>query len=220
MSEKTVKMIAEQLRKSTSATRIKLKEGQIRQESTYQLYDTLRVNGGESPIQIHSFFSSVQGKPLSATNLRQNNMLEGESSFRIQHITLEGNTPDFNSWRAFPLMLNASALRLRIGEKDYLELPGLALGGQVDLALSDDEFACYQRYGDTCEIQADLKTHSLDIAPLQTFNVEWEVYSYGLSHVHTVDGMLTTEVNAATVKAGQYLRLMLTLNGLIRRPIQ
>jgi hypothetical protein len=223
----------ERLVSNPNATRMKLKDGEVRDEVAQNLYDTINFAVGQNPIGIHSFFSSVQGKPSSATNLRQNNMLESAVSFRVTGMSLEGMSEDFVNWRVLPLIMKASGIRFRIGEKEYFQCPAYMVGGRFDVAFERTHnvatadtaasLLVYQRYGASAASSIVFGgKHALDIAPLQSFRVDMEVSSnatYGLSTTHVVDAAGTAELTAAT-PATNPVALMFVLKGLQRRPVQ
>jgi hypothetical protein len=68
---------------------LRLPQGELRDEIRQPIYDTITIAAPEAIVGERRFFSSVQGKPLSQTNLRQNNLLEVAVSFRIQGLAFD-----------------------------------------------------------------------------------------------------------------------------------
>lgn len=181
------------------------------------LYDQLEIAAAESPIGIRQFFSSVQGKSRAQTNLRQNNLLERGTAYRIQGMSLDCQNIYAANFSALPLIMENSSLRVRIAEKDYFDVSALYLCGRVksDLAASTTVAATtidhvVQHYGDDLPQAVVFKGRdAINIPMLYSFFVEW-----------TVSGMNAAEIAASTPAAGTRLKFMFSFKGLKRRPVQ
>jgi len=211
---------------SGTRTRMKLTQGEIRDEISTSIYDTIKIEGGEQPIGLRGFFSSVQGKPTALTNLRQNNILESGVSFRILAMGAEGSTSSSANWRVLPLIAENSVIKLHIGEKEYFAAPLWMAAGKFEMELLElvgdqspivatNHISCYQRYGKACTEAINLGSrHAIDIGPLQSFRVEMETSS------HAQYGLNSTELLQATPDVGTSIKIAFFLKGLLRRPVQ
>jgi hypothetical protein len=203
-------------------TRVKLADGKLRDEVRQPMYDTIVILGGQSPIGIHTFFSAVQGKSINATNLRQNNMMESGVSYRVQGMGLDAQNLNVQNIDVLSLIMKASGLKFRIGEKVYFTANLNQVCGRVDTVMS----ACpgsnatvvekaFGHLGAPSVAQIAFKgQYAIDIAPLQSFAVDMEVSSdatFGLS-----GGLVARATPAANTK----VEFTLSLKGLMRRPVQ
>jgi hypothetical protein len=193
---------------------IKTEQGELRDEIRQPLFDAIDILSGTSPINTYRFFSAVQGKPASQTNLRQNNLLENQVSFRILGLSLDAvNVYEANS-RALGLIMEHSAIKLRIGEKDYWNGPATYVTGRVwqDAALlaGSTVAAVAQSYGQPAVAGVVLAgKHVVDVPPLQSFAVDV-----------VCEGMSAAEITASTPAANTKIRLIFGLKGIQRRPVQ
>lgn len=194
-----------------SATRLKVKGGAIRDQIKESIYDTITIGASESPIGDRSFFTNVQGKAKYLTNLRQNSQLEGQVSFRIHGLKIESHVINYANRAVLPLVAEHSFLKLRVGEKDYWQGPMREICGQVQLR--ETTFDANQSYAKLGNEQIHGLTlsgqNAIDIAPLQSFQVDW-----------SVAGMSAAEVTAATPAADTKVSFVCYLQGLKRRPVQ
>jgi hypothetical protein len=210
--------------------RVKMNTGEIRDEIRQPLFDTVLLTEGENPVGVRSFFSEVQGKPAHASNLRQNNILESAVSYRIMGISFDAMNLNIENEHTLRLLAENSSLKLRIGEKNYLEVnTGMITGGvetklagyAVGQTLFGPQFIqkAHVKMGGAgiSRIQLDAKS-AIDIAPLQSFSVDWEISGapWGLS---------ASEVTLATIQNPQgafntRIKFVCTLRGLMRRPVQ
>lgn len=189
---------------------LRLPQGELRDEIRLPLYDSLTIAAAESPVAIRQFFSSVQGKAKSLTNLRQNNLLETAVSYRVQGMALDAQNYVVANVDALPIIMSNSSVRVRIGEKDYWEGPMTFLGGRLHAFSSGATDRVYQRLGDIAIQPVMLEgKHVVDINPLQSFFAEWNC-----------QGLSAAEIVAATPAAGSYLRFTFSFKGLLRRPVQ
>jgi pantothenate kinase-related protein Tda10 len=190
---------------------LRLPKGSLRDEIRVPLYDTITLDSGYTPAGSRQFFSSVQGKPKSRTNLKANNILETAVSYRIQGLALDVENIYYANRNAIPLLVQNSSIRVRIGEKDYWEAAAYFAGGRLDELVSTfDANATHQRLGDQA-VQAVMLEgkHVVDINPLQGFFVEW-----------TVGDLSATETTAVALAANTRLHFLFSFKGLLRRPVQ
>lgn len=184
----------------------------IRDQLREPIYDTIVIGAGENPSgKQFVFFENVQGKGKHLTNLRQPKILEGQVSFLIDTITLEAQINDAGNAKALNTLINYSSAKLRIGEKDYYEAPTRFLTGGLYvehvLAAGDSYYAHTQSMA-----QHGLKLKGndrLEIAPLQSFELQWNVAS------------IPAAMQAgATPAADTEIMMVAKLQGLRRRPVQ
>lgn len=189
---------------------LRLPQGELRDEVRQPLYDTLTIAAAESPVGIRNFFSAVQGKARSKTNLRQNNLLETAVSYRVQGMALDAQCYDATKASMLPILLENSSIRVRIGEKDYWEGPMSFLSGRLSHFASGAVDSLYQRLGDVAIQPVMLEgKHCIDINPLQSFFAEWNV-----------QGLTAAQITAATPSAATELNVVFSFKGLLRRPVQ
>ncbi len=196
---------------------VRLPGGSLRDEVRQPIYDTIDQLAAESPIATRSFFSSVQGKPLSQSNLRQNNLLETAVSFRVQGIGLDAQNIYAANGQLLALVQESSSLQLRIGEKVYWQSPLVFVTGRVkqNAAASTTVAATtierlLQHFGEEAVAAVVLTgKHVVDINPLQSFRLDM-----------TTEGMTAAEIALATPAAATKVRYQASLKGLIRRPVQ
>lgn len=202
---------------------VKLPGGQLRDEIRMPLYDTLIQDAAESPVGTRTFFSNVQGKPRSMTNLRQANLLETAVSFRIQGLAIDAQNVYGANSELLALVMENSSLRLHVGEKDYWEGPMTFAAGRVkgSFAAATTVAATTinnvnQHFGDEA-IQGILfpGDHFVDVNPLQSFFVEWVCGAGSVPYA-----MTAAEIADSTPAANTRVRWMLSLKGLMRRPVQ
>lgn len=190
---------------------VKLPGGSLRDEIREPVYDTVDFNAA-NPIanSTVSFFSSVQGKPISQTNLRQNNLLETAVSFRTQGLALDvHNFYDANS-NAIPLVLENSGIRFRVGEKVYLESPARFAAGRIWSDVAGGTSRVFQEHGSAAVAGIILTGHHVvDINPLQSFQVDW-----------LIESLTAAELALLALAADTKLRYVLSLKGIKRRPVQ
>lgn len=186
-------------------TRLKIANGAIRDQIRQEIYDTITIAAAESPIGDRSFFSNVQGKAKYLTNLRQNNMLEGQVSYRVQGLSIDAHNYDAAMFAALPLIMEHSALKFRVGEKIYFEGPMRFACGKINTLNPD-----FVQFGAPKFVGLVFKgNETVDLAPLQTFVIDW-----------SCAGMSAAEVVLATPVAGGKLSFVSALRGLMRRPVQ
>lgn len=189
---------------------IRLPQGHLRDEIRLPLYDTLTIAEAESPVGRRQFYSAVQGKPRSQSNLRQNNLLETAVSYRVMGMAIDCQNDFFLNRRALPIIMENSSVRVHIGEKDYWEGPMVYLAGRISTEIAGGTDNLYQHFGEAAVQGVILQgKHVIDINPLQSFFAEW-----------TVDNLSAADEAAATPVAGSQLRFLFSFKGLLRRPVQ
>ncbi len=196
---------------------VRLPGGQLRDEIREPVYDTIDIDSSSTLNATRRFFSDVQGKSRTLTNLRQNNLLETAVSFRVMGLALDVQNQYAANFNVIPLLMENSALRLQVGEKVYWEGPARFAGGRIlsDVAHWDgtsgsEKSYLFQQYGNAAVSSIILEgKHVVDINPLQTFYVEW-----------ITDGLTATEIALATPTADTKARFVCSLKGLKRRPVQ
>lgn len=208
---------------------VKLPGGQLRDEIRLPLYDTVSIESAESPVATRTFFSNIQGKPKSWTNLKQPGSLETAVSYRIQGMAIDAINVNAVNRNVIPEVVQFSSLRLHVGEKDYWEGPMNFAAGRIyqnaaaaattlTAAATPAVVDTYllQHLGDVA-IQGIMfpGDHFVDINPLQNFFVEW-VCGAGQAPFTFNAGELTQ----ATAGGGFRTIWMLSLKGLQRRPVQ
>jgi hypothetical protein len=190
---------------------VKLPGGSLRDEIREPVYDTIDLTAGAIAQGTRSFYSNIQGKGVSLTNLRQPNLLEVAVSFRIQGLAIDVQCSQDGNFVPMALVHENSAARLRVGEKVYWEGPFRFAGGRMwtDLAASGGG-NIYAEHGHAAVASIILTgNHSVDINPLQSFQVDW-----------ILEGLTAAEQALATVVADTKLRYICSLKGIKRRPVQ
>jgi hypothetical protein len=189
---------------------LRLPEGELRDEIRLPLYDQVTIAAAESPVGIRQFYSAVQGKNRSQTNLRQNNLLETAVSYRVQGMAVDAQNRSPLNIDALAIIMENSSVRVRIGEKDYWEGPMTYLSGRLSHFSSGSTDVVYQRFGDLAIQPVMLEgKHVVDINPLQSFFAEWTCHQLSVA-----------DTAAATPDAGTYLKFYFSFKGLLRRPVQ
>lgn len=190
---------------------VRLPGGALRDEIREPIYDTIDLPAGVVDQSVsRSFYSDVQGKDSTLTNLRQNNLLETAVSFRIQGLALDAQNFYAANAKVMPLVNEHSSLQLKVGEKVYWTGPMRFASGRqwTDLAGGAQVF---QQHGMSA-VAAVILTgkHVVDVNPLQSFNVDWKI-----------SGITAAEAAAAgTIAADTKIRYVCSLKGLKRRPVQ
>jgi len=203
--------------------RVRLPEGELRDEIRQPLFDSIFQAVAESPIATRSFFSSVQGKSKAFTNLRQNNLLEATVSYRVQGLALDTQNQNEVNRLVASLMMERSYLSLKIGEKEYWNANGTYVAGRMNQTSAITRSSgtgeaagtlverVYQKYGDAAvQGVAFAGKHVIDIPPLQSFRADWVI---------DPGNMTATEITNATPTTFQMLYIF-SLKGLQRRPVQ
>lgn len=188
---------------------VRLPGGSLRDEIREPVYDTIDLTAGAITEGTRSFYSAVQGKGISLSNLRQNNLLETAVSFRVQGIAID--TQNFRDANVLvvPLFLEHSALRFRVGEKVYWEGPLRFAAGRIWSDVAGVADALHQQHGMSAVASIILTgKHVIDINPLQSFQVDMITEAFG------------AEAGDATIAASTKLRYVCSLKGLKRRPVQ
>jgi hypothetical protein len=189
---------------------VKLPGGQLRDEIREPLYDTIDITDASVIQGTRRFFSDVQGKSRTESNLRQNNLLETAVSFRAMGMAIDAQNFNLLNYSVMPLFLEHSSLKFQAGEKAYFEGPMRFVAGRLYTDLGGDVSNTFMQHGFPA-VAGLIWTgkHVVDINPLQTFFVEW-----------LTDGMTSAEVVLATPQASTKVRYVCSLKGLKRRPVQ
>jgi len=190
---------------------LRLPKGSLRDEIRIPLYDTITIANPETVEGVRQFFSNVQGKPKSRTNLKANNILETAVSYRVQGMAMDVENIYYANKNVIPLVVQNSSLRVRVGEKDYWEGPMTFLSGRVhEYSSTFDANTTHQRLGDLAVQPVMLRgKHVIDINPLQGFFAEW-----------SVSGLTAAEQALAALAANTRLHFLFSFKGLLRRPVQ
>lgn len=190
---------------------VRLAQGSLRDEIRIPLYDTVTLENGYTPAGQRQFFSSVQGKPKSRTNLKANNILETAVSYRVQGMAFDCENIYYANKTVVPLLIQNSSMRVRIGEKDYWEGATYFISGRMhEFSSTFDANVTHQRLGDVAIQPVMLQgKHVVDINPLQAFFAEWNV-----------GDLNATETTACAIAANTRLHFLFSFKGLLRRPVQ
>jgi hypothetical protein len=189
---------------------VRLAKGSLRDEVRIPLYDTITLDSTSVIAGARQFFSNVQGKPKSRTNLKANNILETAVSFRIQGLAMDAENTYFANRAHIPLLVQNSSVRVRIGEKDYWDGPTCFLGGRLvtESTGAADHVAQHLGAESVQSVQLEGK-HVIDVNPLQAFFAEW-----------TIGDLSAAELVLATLAANTRCHWLFSFKGLIRRPVQ
>lgn len=191
---------------------VRLPGGELRDEIRQPLHDTVDITAATPLPGVRTFFQDVTGKSLAQTNLTTTGGLPIATSFRIQGIALDAHNVLAAQQQLLPLMIENSSLVLKVGEKDYWRGAARFAAGRfyqdLDAAAAP---AMVQQFGwaAVAPIVYGAK-HVIDVNPLQAFSV-----------VMTTDALSAEELTAiGTIGAGRKIRLVTSLKGLLRRPVQ
>ncbi len=198
---------------------VRLPKGSLRDEIRQPLYDTRTLAASVSPVGSYQFFSSVQGKSLARTNLRQNNLLETAVSYRVQGLGIDTQNFYEANVDCLPIIMENSSIHVKIGEKIYWQGCMMTLSGRIsaEYAVSTTQTTStvaqvYQRFGDVAVQSVILQgKHVVDINPLQSFFAQWDLDS---------NDVTAGEITLMTPGAGTNLKFQFSLKGLQRRPVQ
>lgn len=187
--------------------------GELRDEIRQAIYDQMRIKAGETVEGTRSFFSSVQGKPLSQSNLRQNNLLETAVSFRVQGMGFDAQIWDAANRAVLPAIMDNSSMNIRIGEKIYWRgnlafIVGRMTSNEAVCSITNQLERTYMHYGEPVAAPIQLTgKHVIDINPLQSFAAEW-----------TVDR--DADLGALVVAPNTRICFTFSFKGIMRRPVQ
>lgn len=194
---------------------VRLPQGELRDEIRQPIYDTIDLDSTVTYPFTREFFSNVQGRDITKTNLKQNKLLETAVSFRVQGLCLDAQNAVLVNAGVIPTLLNRSALQLQIGEKVYWTGPARLACGRMYQDVALDASAAptsvvLQQYG-WAAVQPVILTgrHVIDINPLQSFFATWQAAN-----------LSAAEITAATPSAGTQVSFVFSLKGLLRRPVQ
>lgn len=198
---------------------VRLPNMELRDEIRQPLYDTEDLEGAAATLAgIRTFFQSITGKSLTETNLTQAGALGNAQSFRIQGMALDAQNVLFDNQQLLPVFMENSALSLKVGEKVYWQSPARFTAGRMwqDAAVATTVAVTtlsplLQQFGMSCVAPVVFGAkHVVDINPLQPF-----------SATLTTDALSAAEEAAVgAIAAGRKIRLVYSLKGLFRRPVQ
>lgn len=199
---------------------VTLPSGELRDEIRQPLYDTVDLVAGDTLAGTRRFFASVSeanGAPKSAlkTNMKQAGQLETAVSFRVQGLCFDAQNYQAANADILPVILEKSSLRLTVGVKDYWTGPArFACGRMMEAGVAGTDLAdgrIHQQYGWSAVQPIVFQgKHVIDINPLQNFQVVWE----------TLAQDLTVAEAALAIAAGTEVPFVMSLKGLLRRPVQ
>ena len=175
--------------------RIKLATGEIRDQVRLNLFDTLTQTG--SILGQNKFFTNIQGKGITETNMKIQATLEQGVSFLVQGVALDALVYKAGLDLVIAEVMDKSACILTVGEKDYLKAPTRHVGGKIRSYNAD--IAQYGSHAESCYKLAGLD--SITIPSVQTF-------------------ALILDVNTSVSSGADSIRYVGTLKGLMRRPVQ
>jgi len=194
---------------------VRLPGGQVRDEIRQNLYDSYDLLAAASPSNLQqTFFSTIvdqntgNPKTLSQTNLKQPGALQTAVSFRTQGLCLDAQNDVVANIGCLPVILNQSSLSFVVGEKIYWQGPGVYGAGRIWAELT--AAGCFQQYGwQAIQPVVFMGAHVVDINPLQNFSVAL-----------VVDQLSAADIARSTPAANSFIRLRMSLKGLLRRPVQ
>ena len=175
---------------------VQLKDGSLRDQVRFDLYDSLTQPAAVSWRGIQSFFSNANGKTIAESNMKLNGTLENQVSFLVQGISLDAITYAAGLDAILAEVVDFSALVLTVGDKDYYRGPTRHVVGKIKTynaaiaQLGSNRDSIYKLHGED----------SLPIPSVQTFSLKLHV-----------------ETDAAPADAIKWVG---TLRGLLRRPAQ
>lgn len=175
--------------------RVKLATGEVRDQVRLNLYDTLVQTG--SILGQNKFFTNIQGKGITETNMKIQGTLEQGVSFLVQGVALDALVYKAGLDLVIAEVMDKSACILTIGEKDYLKAPTRHVGGKIRSYNAD--IAQYGSHAESCYKLAGID--AITIPSVQTF-------------------ALVLDVNTNVSSGTDSIRYVGTLKGLMRRPVQ
>ena len=186
----------------------------LRDQIKQPLYDSIDLTSASSVSEERQFFANTQGKSLSQSNLRGNGSLERNKSFRIMGIQFDASCSDPAKTELLALYSNYSYVQLWLAEKQYWESPLRFVTGKIrhSVALAGDTDAsdAFVQFGNAgCNPVAFHGTQALDIGPLTNFYIVWKA--------EVTAAALITKM---TPTADKPVRIVASLKGLLRRPVQ
>lgn len=199
---------------------VRLPKGELRDEVRYPLIDGREYQDGENPTGVYDYFSQVQGKARSLTNLQQNSILPQGNSFRIMGISANMQNANPARRNLLTWLQEKSSIELWVGEKKYFDSPLLFVAGRLEqnyaIGSGTSQTATvervHQKFGTAVGAPVLFSgKHVVDIAPLQQFYVR-----------HTTGGLSSAQITELTNApvAGLSNILYFCLSGLLRRPVQ
>jgi hypothetical protein len=184
--------------------RVKLASGALRDQIRIDIFDSLVQDLATSITGITEYFSNVQAKGSTDTNLRLNRNLENQVSYLVQGIGYDAKVRDAADSGILPLFLDHASLKLKIGEKIYWEGALRFITGHIA-----QEGGFLAQFDSFDNAKYALKGNdSIAIPPLQTFALILEVAGY------------TAAEEAASLPTVNPIKHYARLLGLQRRPVQ
>lgn len=184
-------------------------------EVKQHLYDTIDLDSDSVVTEERRFFSSSQGKTLSLSNLKGNGALERNKSFKIYGIQIDAHCSDPAKKELLALYSAYSYIDLWIGEKSYFTAPlrhavgkishNVALAGGTNL--TTDSFVQYGAAGaNPITFQGP---HAQEIGSQISFYMAWKA-----------EGVPSAIATKMTPSTGEVVRVVASLKGVLRRPVQ
>ena len=184
-------------------------------EVKQHLYDTIDLTSSSVVTEERRFFSSAQGKTLSLSNLRGNGALERNKSFKIYGIQVDAHCSDPARKELLALYSAYSYIDLWIGEKSYFTAPLRHAVGKIShsvamaggTTLTEDAFVQYGAAGaNPITFQAP---HAQEIGSQISFHMIWKA--------ENITSALEAKMKPS---AGETVRFVASLKGVLRRPVQ
>lgn len=151
-------------------------------------------------------------KSLAATNLEQPGSLPTATSFRIQGLAIDGDcvSSDTTQQLILPALQRSSSVSLQVGVKNYWQSPLRFATGRIMASGYNVTFANQQFGWAAIQPVVFSGRHVIDINPLQNFVIV----------LATSAQDLTAAEQAYAVAEGSQFKLVASLKGLLRRPVQ
>lgn len=183
-------------------------------EVKQHLYDTIDLDSNSSVTEERRFFTSSQSKTLSLSNLKGNGALERNKSFKIYGIQVDAHCSDPAKRELLALYSAYSYIDLWIGEKSYFTSPlrhavgkishNVAVAGATDIV---DSFVQYGAAGaNPITFQGP---HAQEIGSQISFYMAWKA-----------EGLPAGAEAKMKPSNGEIVRVVASLKGVLRRPVQ
>lgn len=173
---------------------------QIRQDA----FDTVTLTDASTINESREFFSNIQGKKPWQTNLNQANILEKNVSFLVMAMQIDAQVTEIANDAFLAKLQEYSAIRLRIGERDFWKGAMRLCTGKICAESGGDLDYHHSQYGVSHNNGISFGKDAHEIPSLFTFKV-----------------IMDSDVPAGvTVGAGTSVNLVCRLKGLQRRPVQ
>ena len=195
---------------------VRLPNMELRDEVRQPLYDTNDLEGAASTLAgLRTFFQSITGKSKTETNLTQAGQLGAATSFRIQGMALDAHNVLIANQQLLPTFLENSSISLKVGEKNYWESPAIFVAGRLYEDIAPGTGIAAGALMQQCGMAAVAPIvfgarHVVDVNPLQPFLVSLNTDAFTAEELTAV----------AAIATGRKIRLVYSLKGLLRRPVQ